>query len=257
LSNALIYDNGASVKGKGVNFALKRLIAHLSKFYRRNKYSNNGYALLIDFKKFFDNIDHQVLFALLDKVIKDERVIRLTQKFISVFGAGKSLGLGSQVSQICAIFYPSTLDHYIKEVLWIKYYGRYMDDLYLIHESKEYLEMCLEKICEVCDTLAITVNMKKTRIVKLSSGVVFLKGKYTLLSSGKILRRPCKDSAKRMKRKLKKFATLIGAGKMTFTDLRISYQSWRGNYQKRFNAYYQVRYMDKLYHDLFIPYHTQ
>jgi hypothetical protein len=256
LSNPLIYDNGASIKGKGVSFSIKRFIAHLSNFYRQNNYSNNGYALLIDFKKFFDNVDHQVLFKLLDDVIHDERIRTLTRKFISVFGEGKSLGLGSQVSQICAIFYPNRLDHFIKEILRVKYYGRYMDDLYLIHADKEYLEMCLERICEVCDTLKITINVKNTQIVKLSRGVLFLKGKYTLLPSGKVLRRPCKDSAKRMRIKLKKFKALIDNGKMKFDDLRTSYQSWRGTYKKRFNAYHQVRYMDKLYHDLFVSNHN-
>jgi hypothetical protein len=128
LSHSLIHDNGASVKGKGVHFALRRLICHLSRFYRCNR-TNGGYALLVDFKKFFDSVDHKILFALLGKKIKDPRARELTKNFITVFGDGKSLGLGSQVSQICAVFYPDRLDHYIKENLRIKYYGRYMDDI--------------------------------------------------------------------------------------------------------------------------------
>jgi hypothetical protein len=254
LSNSLIYDNGASIKGKGVHFAIKRFIAHLSRFYRENNYSNKGYALLIDFSKFFDNIDHNVLFELLRKKIKDERVIDLTMKFVKVFGDGKSLGLGSQVSQILAIFDPNDLDHAIKK-LGIKYYGRYMDDLYLIHSDKEYLKYCFGEIKKMCDNLKIIINTKKTRIVKLEQGVEFLKGKYFLIPSGRILRRPCKDSTTRMRRKLKKFRILIDSGKMSFSDLRASYQSWRGNYKKRFNAYHRIRYMDKLYYDLFISNH--
>jgi hypothetical protein len=252
LSNPLIYDNGASVKGKGTHFALRRLTAHLSCFYRQNGFSNNGYALLIDFAKFFDNIRHDTLFELLDGHISDERVKDLVRRFVTVFGDGKSLGLGSQVSQIAAIFYPDRLDHFIKEKLHIKYYGRYMDDLYLIHADKARLEYCLTEIKKVCDTLGIIINMKKTKIVKLSDGLEFLKGKYVLLKTGKILRLPGKDSTKRMRRKLKKFKSLVDAKKMSFDDLRSAYQSWRGNYKRRFNAYHQVRYMDKLYNDLFI-----
>jgi hypothetical protein len=254
LSNSLIYDNGASIKGKGVHFAIKIFIAHLSRFYRENNYSNKGYALLIDFSNFFDNIDHNVLFELLRKKIKDERVIDLTMKFVKVFGDGKSLGLGSQVSQILAIFDPNDLDHAIKK-LGIKYYGRYMDDLYLIHSDKEYLKYCFGEIKKICNKLKIIINTKKTRIVKLEQGVEFLKGKYFLIPSGRILRRPCKDSATRMRRKLKKFRILIDSGKMSFSDLRASYQSWRGNYKKRFNAYHRIGYMDKLYYDLFISNH--
>jgi hypothetical protein len=176
----------------------------------------------------------------------------LVRRFVSVFGPGKSLGLGSQVSQIAAVFYPNTLDHVIKEKLRIKYYGRYMDDLYLLHADKDYLKHCLAEIKRVCQTFNITVNEKKTKIVKLSRGMKFLKGTYVLLESGRILRRPDKDSTKRMRRKLKKFKSLAEAKQMSFDDMRQAYQSWRGNYQRRFNAYYRVHYMDKLYHDLFI-----
>jgi hypothetical protein len=256
LSNGLIYDNGASVKGKGVHFAIKRLITHLSMFYRQNGNSNEGYCLSIDFSKFFDSIDHELLFKMLDKEIKDKSVLDLTKKFITVFGDGKSLGLGSQVSQIAAIYFPSKVDHFVKDFKGEKFYGRYMDDLYIIHHDKEHLKQLLAEIETVCTSLKITINQKKTRIVKLSSGMEFLKGKYILLSSGKILRRPCKDSTKRTKRKLKKFRALIDLGKMDFKDLRTAYQSWRGNYKKRFNAYHRVRFMEKLYSELFITKHT-
>jgi hypothetical protein len=127
-----------------------------------------------------------------------------------------------------------------------------MDDLYLIHANKKYLEECLEYIKTVCGMLNITINQKKTRIVKLSDGLVFLKGKYALLETGKILCLPGKDSTKRMRRKLNKFKSLVDAGKMSINDLRSAYQSWRGNYTRRFNAYHQVRYMDELYNNLFI-----
>jgi hypothetical protein len=252
LSNSLIYDNSATQKGNGTHFAIRRLICHLSKYYRANGRSNDGYALLVDFSKYFDSIDHSILFELLDEKIKDQRILELTKSFIRVFGGGKSLGLGSQVSQICAIFFPDKLDHFIKEKLRIKYYGRYMDDLYLIHADKEYLKQCLREIVLICDRLKIKVNIKKTRIVKLSQGMTFLKGKYILLSSGKILKRPEKESTKRMRRKLSKFKKLMENKKMSYGDIRTSYQSWRGNYKRRFHAYHRVRHMDNCYNDLFV-----
>jgi len=254
LTNGLIYDNGASMKGKGVHFALRRFVTHLTKFYRHHR-TNKGYILAIDFSKFFDSVDHELLLNMFEKEIKDKRVLELARNFISVFGDGKSLGLGSQVSQISAIYFPNRLDHFIKEKLGIKYYGRYMDDLYLIHESKEYLKYCLEEIRKICDQLKLTVNMKKTHIEKLEQGIEFLKGKYKLLPSGKVLRLPGKASTKRMRRKLVKFRSLINSGRMDYKDLRTAYQSWRGNYMRRFQAYHRIRYMDKLYNDLFIREH--
>jgi len=254
LYNSIIYDNSASQAGKGTHFALRRLICHLSKYYRKNG-SNDGYALLIDFSKYFDSVDHEVLFSLLEKKIKDKRLLELTKNSIKAFGSGKSLGLGSQVSQICAVFLPDTLDHYIKEKLRIKFYGRYMDDLYLIHKDKEYLQHCLTEIIKICDTLKLTVNLKKTRIVKLSQGLVFLKGKYTLLPTGKILKRPGKDSTKRMRRKLGKFKKLLIEKRMSYKDIKTSYRSWSENFQKRFHAYFMVRHMDDYYNNLFFKEH--
>lgn len=252
LSRPLIHDNGASLKGKGVMFAVNRLTAHLSRYYRLNNFSNEGYALLIDFKGFYDNIDHEILLSMLRDAIQDERVMELTEKFIRIFGDGKSLGLGSQVSQIAAIYYPNILDHFIKEKLRIPFYGRYMDDLYLIHRDKAFLEYCLSEIQKICEKLKITVNLKKTRIVKLSHGLIFLKGKHILLDTGKVLALPCRDSSIRMRRKLKKFKSLLDAGKMDFTDIRNAYQSWRGAYLKRFHAHKKVSKMDDYYAFLFL-----
>jgi hypothetical protein len=252
LSPPLIHDNGASVKNKGVHFALRRLICHLTRFYKSNNCSSNGYALLVDFSKYFDNINHEILLNLIDKRITDSRVRTLVRRFVSVFGDGKSLGLGSQISQVSAIFYPTGLDHFIKEKLRIKYYGRYMDDLYLIHSEKKHLQYCLHEIKAFCETLKITINERKTRIAKLSGGIQFLKGKYVLTESGRILRFPNKESARRMRRKLRKFKALLDAGKMSFEDLRTAYQSWRGNFKKRFNSHYCILRMDALYNELFI-----
>jgi hypothetical protein len=55
-----------------------------------------------------------------------------------------------------------------------------------------------------------------------------------------------------MKRKLKKFKTLLEAGKMGFEDIRAAYQSWRGAFKKRFQAYKKVSRIDAYYDDLFI-----
>jgi hypothetical protein len=254
LSRTLIYDNGASIKNKGLHFAIRRLTTHLSRFYRENNFSNDGYCLSIDFSKFFDSIRHDVLLSMQNQILNNPRIMKVIQDFILPFGDGKSLGLGSQVSQISAIFYPNNMDHFIKEGqgLTIKYYGRYMDDLYLIHANKEYLQFCLEKIKDVCAGLGITVNTKKTRIVKLKKGIKFLKGIYSLTKTGKIISRSDPKSRKRMRRKLKRFKTLLEQDKMSYGDVYTAYQSWRGNYLKRFNAYHTVRRMDGMYNALFI-----
>jgi hypothetical protein len=254
LSRPLIYDNGASLKNKGLHFAIRRLITHMSKYYRQNK-NNTGYCLQIDFKKYFDSIRHDILFKSIREHLKDERVIKLLYDFIKPFGNGISLGLGSQVSQITALFHANILDHFIKEKCGIKYYGRYMDDLYLIHRSKKYLLECLAGINEICVKLDIRINERKTKITKLKDGVHFLKGIYYLKPNGKIVRIATQDSRKRMKKKIRKFKRLYELGRMSTDDVRVAYQSWRGNYRRRFNAYHTIRRMDALYNELFINNH--
>lgn len=257
LENPLIYDNGASITGKGTQFALKRLLTHLRRFYRENGNSNEGYALIIDFRKYFDSINHYALARELAPYIKNRQNRNLLWCFIQAFGPEKSLGLGSEVSQICAVFFPNRIDHFIKEKLRIKFYGRYMDDLYLIHSDKEYLKYCLREITKLCEKLGITIHDKKTRIVRLTQGVNFLKGRYILKETGKIVRLPSRDSTVRMRRKLKKYKGLCERGLMKPSDVRTSYQSWRGCFRKRFDAYYKIKRMDKLYNELFIYNHAQ
>ena len=84
LSKYLIYDNGASMEGKGIHFARKRLSTHLHKFYRKNK-SNEGYVLLIDFSKFFDNIVHDGLIEEMRKKIGDKETMSFVEKLIDTF----------------------------------------------------------------------------------------------------------------------------------------------------------------------------
>lgn len=252
IARLLVYDNGASLKNKGLHFAINRLITHMGKFYRKNGNSNEGYCLSIDFSKYFDSIKHEVLFQQQDKIFSDKRIVNLLRDFISPFGDGVSLGLGSQVSQISAILYPNRMDHCIKEAQRIKYYGRYMDDFYIIHKDREYLKFCQSEIQSLCETIGITINQKKSKIVKLKHGIKFLKGNYSLTETGRIVRRAAPESRKRMRRKLRKFKELLEAGKMSYNDIYDGYQSWRGGYLKRFDAYHTIRRMDGLYNRLFI-----
>jgi hypothetical protein len=258
LSRTLIYDNSASLKGKGVHFALRRLKVHLSRFYRENKFSNDGYVLAIDLSKFFDSIRHDILLKNISKHIKDSGVFDLIKKFIVVFGDNISLGIGSQISQICAIFFPNEIDHFAKGPLGIKYYARYMDDIYLIHKSRPYLKYCLKEIIRRCEAIGLIINTKKTKISALAHGFVFLKGRYFMNRKGRIVCRPCRKSTERMRRKLFRFKKILDrGGRITYRDIWDSYQSWRTTYRKRFSAYYRVRKMDGLYNRLFISDHKE
>ena len=125
-----------------------------------------------------------------------------------------------------------------------------MDDFYLIHESKDYLQVCLLLIERKCAELGIELNPRKTRVVKLTRGFTWLKKRIFYTDTGRIVVKPCRDSITRERRKLKKMARMVADGAMTPEQVEQSYQSWRGG-MKRLDAHRSVRAMDALYRSLF------
>lgn len=248
ISRTFIYDNGASLQGKGYSFTINRLCKHLRDHYR--KHGTEGYVLLFDFSKFFDNVPHNVIEDKLYKEFTDRRIIGLTMHFVRMFG-DIGLGLGSQISQVLALSSADRLDHYVKEVLRIHGYGRYMDDGYLIHKSKAYLKECLESIRGVCQELGIVLNEKKTQIVKLSHGFTWLKARIFLSESGKVIKKIPKGSIARERRRLKSLRRLMDSGMISYKDAEAAWQSWQ-SYARRFDSHRTVQGMCRLYNRLFV-----
>ena len=245
----LVYDNGASVKGKGVEFTRKRLKAHLRRFHQ--KHGKDGYVLTIDFSKYFDNIRHDRLIGMLSEKIKDERTMTLVKHLVGTFGSsGKGVGIGSQISQVAGILYPTEIDNYCKTVRQCRFYGRYMDDTYIIDTSKERLKSVLDGIRRICGKLGIVINEKKTQVQRLKDGFVFLKMRYLFSPTGKIIVIPCRKTITRERQKLRKLSATMRQGKITKAEIAEQYRSWRGN-MKRFNAHRSVRSTDALYKSLF------
>jgi hypothetical protein len=281
----LIHDNGASVKKKGIDFARRRIENHLHKYYR--KYGNKGYALVIDFSKFYDNILHKPLMDMYREIIDDKDIINLINHLVDSFSVDisnynitenelfdslayakaetektgekmmhKSLGIGSQISQISGIYYPSKMDNYCKIVKGIKFYGRYMDDTYIIGNSKEKLKSLLDDIDKICKKQGIFINHKKTQLFRLDKGFTFLKIKYRLTDTGHLVRIPVKKNFIRERRKLKSFKNLLDKGLIDFHDIEEQYKSWKGNIQK-YDCYKSLKNLDKVFNDLFLNNNSQ
>lgn len=90
----------------------------------------------------FDSLDGVVMVR---RFIRDPDVLWLVDMIIDSTD-DPGIPIGNQTSQWFAVMYLSGLDHFIKEKLGIRYYGRYMDDFYLIHEDKAYLQCCRREI---------------------------------------------------------------------------------------------------------------
>ena len=148
------------------------------------------------------------------------------------------------------------MDNYCKIVKGMKFYGRYMDDTYIISNDKEQLKSLLEDIDKICNKLGIFLNRKKTQIHRIDKGFTFLKIKYRLTETGHVVRIPVKSGFVRERRKLKSFKKMLENGQMTFKDIEEQYKSWRGNI-KKYDCYNSLKNMDKLFKDLFIDNNSQ
>lgn len=246
LTRSLVYDNGASLKDKGIHFAMFRVREQLHRYYR--KHGTKGYILQTDFSKYFDNIQHAPLRRLLERHFSDKRVIDLAWDFVTAFG-DSSIGIGSQVSQIFAVTYASRADHYTKEIARLGLSGRYMDDSYAIAESREQLEALLEGCRKIWSDLGIVISEKKTHVIPLRR-FTFLKVRYILTDSGKVIMKPGRKSFTRMRSKLRAFRKMYDRGEMSMEQIEASYKSWYG-YQQHFHAHRSLREMDKYYYSIF------
>ena len=187
---------------------------------------------------------------MLSEQIKDKTLLALTKYYVQEFGPA-GLGLGSQVSQILAVFFPNKIDHFIKEKLRMRFYGRYMDDSYILCNSKEELQNALKEISKLCEKYKIRLNQKKTRITPIKHGVDFLHCRYKFGRTGKIIKSGGRESVKRERRKLKKFRKKLDEGELDRKQIAEFYSSWRG-FMQYFDSKTLLKNTDKLYNKLFI-----
>lgn len=221
----LILDNYASQKGKGTHFGLNRL----SKFMRAHyvNHGSQGWILKGDISKYFYSIDHDVLKKQLFRYVDDKDIKWLLELIIdSTKGIG--IPIGNQTSQYFAILYLNGIDHMIKDKMGIQYYGRYMDDFYIIHHDKEKLKEIQKEINVEVKKLGLNLN-GKTQIFPLKNGIDFLGFHSYLTDTGKVIRKIRKKSKENAKRKIRKMSKLCLEGKLPFKVVEQSYQSWKGH----------------------------
>ena len=297
LTPKFIYDNCATLKDKGIDFAIKRFKKHFQAAHR--EYGNEFYGLRIDIRKYFDSIDHKALKKNVHKLIKDKAINELVDYLINTFSykvtkdqqpnkdkqyyivkngeyvefrgnhfrpkaqyyeyEEKSLGLGSQTSQLLALLALNETDHLIKEKLHIKYAGRYMDDIYLLHSDKTYLNYCKQTIEKKLKEIGLTLNLNKTTITKITAipkggkrhtPFKYLKWNFFITESGKVIMLPFKEKITKQRRKLRKMHALYIENKISIEDVQKSYQAWRAHISKG-NTYYMIQDMDNYFRHLF------
>lgn len=228
-----IYDNYASQKGKGTHFGLRRLHKFMHQYYCNH--GSEGWILKGDISKYFYSIDHDILKRQIQKLIQDKDILNLCNLIIDST-EGKGLPIGNQTSQAFALLYLNDLDHLIKDKMGIKYYGRYMDDFYIIMPEKEKLKKMLEIVKQEVEKLGLSLN-PKTQIFPLKNGIDFLGFHSYLTESGKIVKKIRKNSKNNAKRRLRKLLLMRKNGKISKEKVLQSYDCWM-NHAKHGNTYH-------------------
>lgn len=239
LVNEFIECNYAGQVGKGTLFGMDKLKEHMLAHYKEN--SCDGWILKCDITKFFYQIDHETLKDIVDYHFGDEYTIWLNHLFIdSTDGLG--LPLGNQVAQIYALLMLNGLDHMITGELGIKYYGRYMDDFYLIHPSKEYLKWCLQAINKMVESLGLSLN-GKTQLIPFRKGIRFLGFHHYITNDGKYIRKITSENKRKIRKRLRRWVKAVKSGKMAEKKFYEKYNAWK-NHAMHGNCYKLCQSMD-------------
>lgn len=138
------------VVGRGTLYASKHLRNVLVHDKKHTKYYTK-----IDIKKYYDNIDHNIMKAILRRKLKDSKVLALFDEIID--SADYGIPIGNYTSQILSNLYLCEFDHYVKEVLGVSHYIRYADDMVILGSNKRKLK---QQILAIKEFLNTKLNLK-------------------------------------------------------------------------------------------------
>lgn len=203
-----IVDNYSCRVNKGTSFGISRIRRFMSQCSAN--YTRDAYVMKLDIEGYFMQMDRCILY---DKVIEvcrgNERSLKCdadlleyllrniifndptsgcriqgrrsdwnglpSSKSLFAAPAGKGLPIGNLTSQLFGNVYLHDLDQFIKKELGIRHYGRYVDDLVLIHTDRSHLLECRGRIASFLrDKCGLRLHPRKFYLQHYIKGVPFL-----------------------------------------------------------------------------------
>lgn len=135
------------------------------------RHDGDDYILKLDIRKFFYSIDRAILRQLITRKIKDERLVDIMMMFADM-ETPLGIPIGNLLSQIYALIYLNPLDHFIKRVLKVQHYVRYVDDSMLIGLPRPVCMLLRDTIVGFLRWL-LNLELSKSSIQKIRKGVNF------------------------------------------------------------------------------------
>jgi retron-type reverse transcriptase len=227
-----IHDNYANRKGKGAHRAVVRYEHY------RNRHSH---VLRADIWRYFPAIDHEILKAdlrrriacpdtlwLLDTLIAGSNAQEPVNLYFpgddlfSPFERRRGLPIGNLTSQFFANVYLDRLDHFIKEVLRVPGYVRYVDDMALFHDDPAQLELWRARLEDFLMGRRLMLHPRKTFVISTAEPAAFLG--YELLPSGR--RRLPEENVRRFRNRLRGLRDRWRAGAVEWPEVHQRIQAW-------------------------------
>ncbi len=160
----------ACLKGKGMHKAcldVQKAMQHCKRIW------GDYYVLKMDVAKYFQNINKSILYNILKRKIKDNKLLWLLKEIIYSKEGKHGLAIGNYTSQMFANIYLNAVNQYAKNILHCKYYFRYLDDTVILIKTKEEAKDILQKIRKYLkENLELELN-EKTQIFKNKQEINF------------------------------------------------------------------------------------
>lgn len=212
---AFIHDSYSNRKAKGTHAAVRRLRDFIRQVASGQ---GGGYYLQLDVANFFNSIHRPTLWSLLKRRVEraglsmaaqrathallnypiertgvrwacteTERAAVPPHKRLENAAPGCGIAIGNLSSQFFANVYLDRLDQFVKHVLKVPRYLRYVDDFVLVHRDRAQLEMWLDQIVEFLRTELRLELKTELKLRPLDTGCDFLG--YVVFPTHTVVRR--------------------------------------------------------------------
>lgn len=246
VTRSFIYDNAACQTGKGTDFARKRMRKFLWNFFYHH--GADGYVLHIDIKGYFQLIGLSLVLDRFRKSVSAPIVKRAGDVLEQHRNQGNGFNPGSQMVQIAGISVLDAVDHFIKEKLHCRYYIRYQDDFWVIHESEDFLWQALFAINECLTAIGFNLHQKKTTITPVTKPFRFLGFFIRLADTGRVVATLDPENVRHERKKLRRLVAKSKRGEIPTEKPDECFKAWKahaahGNTKKlvmRMEQYYKT-----------------
>ncbi len=245
ITSNFIDENCACLKKRGTDYARSILKRNMRSLYASS--GLRGYVLKVDVKSFFASIVHEEAKRILRNLVGDSWAYHMVEDEIDSHSRKVGIGLGSQLNQYIALSMLNGIDHRIKEN-GFKFYVRYMDDIIIMHESKEALKEAKDIIHDELSKIGLRLNPNKTMIAKVTQPIHFLGFSFKLHYTGKITMKVLPEKISKRRRKIKGQARLVYQGVLTMDQFINFYKSGRDHLKKGTRS--QLYKMDKFFNKI-------